>query len=328
MTDIERIVAPEPADQVLSPVENSSVCFLAFPDSNWQREADAVYWIRFARSADRLLQSRASSQSLSLAEADKDFSYGFVFSRQKKDASAVRGFLQKAVVLVADEAFVPLLQVIRTVGEAFFQSGPQVLEDALKELRSWQTVPAKPTILSIPLGGSLQRVLRGREAFVEALAAEPVPSWLEALAQGSELAELQELLLCGEPVVVLASGPAEAARAVGELQTLVRPFVFAGDMRPFVTMQEACVQALQALPAEERRREGYLLGCTNAVIPQALQAAHVLELSAGERPRLRTSRRPLLPVERLRPAAQEGNLRQVQRRTSSVGLGARSSFDD
>jgi hypothetical protein len=69
---------------------------------------------------------------------DAAFLYGFVLFRQQRDASRMRGYLQKALVLVSEKPYVDLYdRVLRVAGPLFFTAGAQVLQALYDGIYRW-----------------------------------------------------------------------------------------------------------------------------------------------------------------------------------------------
>lgn len=131
---LEHIV-PEDA---LSIQEQSDVSFHAFPDSmSMELHAcssvrDSLFFFRIRR--DRLL-------------------YGFVFCRQRQDEKLARGGDQRAVVVVADHPFSPMLRPLsQMVGLEYFQGGPGALNEVWEEVKLW-AAPCPSKLVQLLLKG-------------------------------------------------------------------------------------------------------------------------------------------------------------------------------
>lgn len=93
----------------------------------------------------------------------------------------------------------------------------------------------------------------------------------------SSLWTLWELVLLGEPLLVLGSSPPLVAQAVLALTSLVWPLTYAGDFRPFFNIHSDAFRAMQA--AKSPALPSVLLGVTNPFILKTLKGwPHVLQL--------------------------------------------------
>lgn len=116
---IERVV-PE---GVLDPQEEGDVAFHSFPDS-MSMELHSCSSVR-----DSLFFFRVRGKRLL---------YGFVFCRQRQDEKLVRGGDQRALVLVSEYPFSPILRpLVQIVGLIYFTSGPSALTEIWEESKSW-----------------------------------------------------------------------------------------------------------------------------------------------------------------------------------------------
>lgn len=93
----------------------------------------------------------------------------------------------------------------------------------------------------------------------------------------SSLWTLWELVLLGEPLLVLGSSPPLVAQAVLALTSLVWPLTYAGDFRPFFNIHSDAFRSVQS--AKPPALPSVLLGVTNPFILKTLKGwPHVLQL--------------------------------------------------
>ncbi|RKP04270.1 hypothetical protein CXG81DRAFT_23046 [Caulochytrium protostelioides] len=93
---------------------------------------------------------------------------------------------------------------------------------------------------------------------------------------------LWELVLLGEPVLVLADTPGGCSQVVHALVELVKPLPFGGDYRPYFTIQDADIKTLAS--RHRAPSAAVLLGVTNPVFSKLLEHwPHVLRVGRAFR---------------------------------------------
>lgn len=68
---------------------------------------------------------------------------------------------------------------------------------------------------------------------------EELNAHLDLHGLAEELWTIWELMLVGEPILVLASSPAACGRAIRCLQQLMKPLAYIGDWRPYFTIHNS-----------------------------------------------------------------------------------------
>eukprot|EP01122_Echinamoeba_exundans_P002113 TRINITY_DN12075_c0_g1_i1.p1 TRINITY_DN12075_c0_g1~~TRINITY_DN12075_c0_g1_i1.p1 ORF type:complete len:691 (-),score=109.26 TRINITY_DN12075_c0_g1_i1:746-2818(-) len=179
--------------------------------------------------------------------------YGYTFFRQKKDQTLARGYLQKSVLILSRFGFIQLFkEIIRIVGEAYFQYGETLLEAVWHNMTSWAP-PKHKTIVELPILGSVIR-FKLPSSKTQELVLDPV-EFKSSMPVGGlrpapdpfvsfrgiygKLWTLWELLIIGEPILVAASSPQTCSDAVLALISLISPLEFSGECRPFFTMHDS-----------------------------------------------------------------------------------------
>ncbi|XP_078444444.1 polarity axis stabilization protein [Wolffia australiana] len=251
----------------LLPSDEPSVAFSSFPDSTSHRPTHPR-----ASVHDSLFFFRVRSSSSA-------FLYGFVFHRQRQDARLKRGGEQKSVVVVSprpySSVFFPFLRVLAPL---FFDRGPQSLDLAATHVANWPPPsPGKPLELSL-CGATLLRAhlpATEGELFQDA---DLFGSFKGLLLQ---LWLLWELVLVGEPILVIAPTPPESSAAVAALVSLAAPLLCSLDFRPYFTIHDKDFSSLNSLQ-EGEPLPAMVLGVTNLFFLKALQRfPHVVAVGSG-----------------------------------------------
>ncbi|XP_027329951.1 protein DENND6A-like isoform X2 [Abrus precatorius] len=282
--------------------EELEIAYSSFPDSvsrqqNRSSIHDCIFFFRFRRH----LKSQTSNATHSeINEVDQNdnvskYMYGFVFNRQRHDERLKRGGEQKSVVMLShspySSVFRPLLQI---AGPLYFDIGKIALEHIAAYVSTWPApVPGK--VMDLPIGNAILKVnlppahsllMENGISFDES--ASPVAPFLpnnQFIPQGLfhdsdlfgtfrglllQLWLLWELLLIGEPILIIAPTPPQCCEAVASLVSLVAPLLCSVDFRPYFTIHDPEFAHLNSI------REGetfppMVLGVTNLFFLKALR---------------------------------------------------------
>jgi hypothetical protein len=270
-----------PSTVTFTEEEKHNICFLAFPESS-NNEGDHVYSFRLRRVIGS--ESRGVTKSL----------YGFVFFRQTKNATISRGYLQKSVVLISSYPFINLFkQVVRVVGPLYFEHGAQCLEMAYQHALMWNfstvgvdlELPLLGTTLHIhvPNQINLTSLLtksptsHGPEKDQVAKHIQAVNIYHSFKGLITKLWLLWELVLIGEPILVVSHSPEVVSDAVLGLISLISPIEYSGDFRPYFTIHDS---DFKHYSNNKNVPPAVILGVTNPFFFKALgHWPHVLTLS-------------------------------------------------
>ncbi|CAF2139828.1 unnamed protein product [Brassica napus] len=287
----------------LSQEEEIEVSFNSFPDSVSQKQHnrssihDCIFFFRFRR------------------DDNNNYLYGYVFNRQRHDERLKRGGEQKSVVILShapySSVFRPLLQII---GPLYFDVGNKAIEHVAGFVSLWPPpVPGK--LMELPIGNATLKVnlppphslpLENNGVLYEESASSMAPllPTNQSVPQGLfhdadlfgvyrglllQLWTLWELLLIGEPILIIAPTPPQCSEAVACLVSLVAPLFCSVDFRPYFTIHDPGFARLNSL------REGdafppMVLGVTNLFFLKALRnMPHVVSVGT---PSLNSNRVP------------------------------------
>ncbi|CAN7942077.1 unnamed protein product [Ixodes pacificus] len=292
-----------PNDVPLSEKEKTSICYLAFPDSNSGCMGDTQFQFRIRQCP---LPQRPLSPALvayngavaTALQVDPVYFHGYVYFRQVKDPNVRRGYLQKSLVVLTRLPLVGLFsRVLSLVAQEYFRTGHPSLEAACRSVDSWPP-PVPGRSLGLPLHGL---VVQARIPTLQGLGRplapppsstpqggliDPLPSVHEVdifrclLPMLSHVQLLWELVLVAEPVVVMASSPAVCSETVHALVGLIWPLRFCADYRPFFTIHDS---EFKEYTAGSGCLPSVILGVTNPFFAKTLQHwPHVLRL--GDNP--------------------------------------------
>ncbi|KAL3830411.1 hypothetical protein ACJIZ3_019213 [Penstemon smallii] len=292
---------------------------------------DCIFFFRMRRHEKPQISNKAPSE---IVEVDNNISfqkgksnnnynsrylYGFVFNRQRHDERLKRGGEQKSVVILShspySSVFRPLLQIM---GPLYFDIGKKALNYIAAYVSAWPT-PVPGQLMELPIGNASLKVnlppshcLPSDSGFFEDSASSLAPllpsnlSVPQGLFHDSDLFgifrsilmqlwKLWELLLIGEPILVIAPTPPQCCEAVAGLVSLVAPLLFSVDFRPYFTIHDPEFAILNSLH-EGSTFPPVILGVTNLFFIKALRSIpHIVSVGspASNSNRLTSGSRPL-----------------------------------
>uniref|UniRef100_A0A0V0IWC0 UDENN domain-containing protein n=1 Tax=Solanum chacoense TaxID=4108 RepID=A0A0V0IWC0_SOLCH len=250
-------------------------------------------------ASDKVLKQRSKIQT----GANSRYLYGFVFNRQRHDERLKRGGEQKSVVILShnpfSSVFRPLLQIM---GPLYFDIGKKALNFIASYVSMWP-VPVPGQLMELPIGNATLKVnlppahcmpLDCGVLFEEL--ASPIAPFLpssQSVPQGlfhdadlfgtfrgllMQLWKLWELLLIGEPILIIAPTPPQCCEAVAGLVSLVAPLLCSIDFRPYFTIHDPDFAHLNSLQ-EGAAFPPMILGVTNLFFLKSLRRIpHVLSV--------------------------------------------------
>lgn len=286
--------------------EELEIAFSSFPDSVSQHHNrssihDSIFFFRFQRYMDSNLENVSSSKRIKPEERDNnnganlDYLYGYVFNRQRHDERLKRGGEQKSVVILStnpySNVFRPLLQIM---GPLYFDIGKKALEYLAAHVSLWPS-PLNGKLMELPIGNASLKVylppshslpLKNVNLIEESASSiAPFLPTNQSVPQGLfhdsdifgtfrgillQLWELWELVLIGEPILVIAPTPPQCSEAVACLVSLVAPLLSSVDFRPYFTIHNPEFVHLNSLQ-EGKSFPPMVLGVTNLFFLKALR---------------------------------------------------------
>ncbi|XP_037491936.1 protein DENND6A isoform X2 [Jatropha curcas] len=249
---------------------------------------------------DKEVSSNSTYEKLTrrtiIRKTDKElrYLYGYVFNRQRHDERLKRGGEQKSVVILSHNpysaVFRPLLQIM---GPLFFDIGKKALEHIAAYVSKWPApVPGK--LMELPIGNAMLKVnlppahsLPLENGMFEESASSIAPflPTNQSVPQGLfhdsdifgtfrgillQLWVLWELLLIGEPILIIGPTPSQCSEAVASLVSLVAPLLCSVDFRPYFTIHDPEFAYLNSLQQGDTFPP-MVLGVTNLFFLKALR---------------------------------------------------------
>ncbi|KAJ2840791.1 hypothetical protein FBU31_000116, partial [Coemansia sp. 'formosensis'] len=231
--------------------ERAAICFSSMPDSTIYELYDSAYSFHF----------RVDPVRLGLPK-DRIFLYGHVFFRQKRDPLMRRGGFQRSIVIISHLPYHGLFsRMVYMLGPLYFDLGTAILEAAAHNVTSWPApspgrayeLPFLGTALSVELPESnasqlletsrfpLDRFDPGEHILASVTCDGLFRSFRDTL---EDLWVCWELMILGEPLVVLADTPSRCSEAVVGLVDIIFPITYCGDYRPYFTIQDPDFRAI------------------------------------------------------------------------------------
>ncbi|GAA0163273.1 hypothetical protein LIER_19180 [Lithospermum erythrorhizon] len=237
---------------------------------------------------------------------ESKYLYGFVFNRQRHDERLKRGGEQKSVVILSHSPFSgvfrPLLQIM---GPLYFDIGKKALMYIGSCISNWPD-PTPGQMVDLPIGNATLKVtlppahclpLDGGLLPEESSSPiAPLLSTNQSIPQGlfhdsdvfgifrgllMQLWRLWELLLIGEPILVIAPTPPQCCEAVASLVSLIAPLYCSVDFRPYFTIHDPEFARLNSLQ-EGSVFPSMILGVTNLFFLKSLRfIPHIISVGCA-----------------------------------------------
>lgn len=289
-----------PHDVKLTEKEKTSICYLSFPDSYSGCLGDTQFSFRLRQSVGRrgswFGQEDAYNRAapVTLQKENAHF-HGYVYFRQVKDASVKRGYFQKSLVVVSRLPFVQVFHsLLRVIAPEYFEKLEPCLETVCNEIDQWPA-PVPGQTLNLPVMGVVMQVKIPSDVETPAGSPSkqtqqenllPCPMLLPSVHEldlfkcfQSVLIHVQmlwELMLLGEPVVVMAPSPTGSSETVLALVSSIAPLRYCGDYRPYFTIHDS---EFKEYTTRTQAPPNVILGVTNPFFIKTFQCwPHIIRL--------------------------------------------------
>ncbi|XP_078270729.1 protein DENND6A isoform X3 [Rhinoraja longicauda] len=268
-----------PPHAKLSDKEKTSICYLSFPDSNSGCLGDTQFCFRIRQSASKKnpLDCLYDRDAPVYLKTDSAHYYGYVYFRQVRDKSLKRGYFQKSVVLISKLPYVNFFHfLLKLIAPEYFDKNEPYLEAVCQDIDHWPA-PIPGRILILPTTGVIikVRIPTGQDK----------PGATQIIQSADEM--LWELVLLGEPLVVMAPSPAESSETVLALVCCVSPLKYCSDFRPYFTIHDS---EFKEYTTRTQAPPSVILGVTNPFFAKTLQHwPHIIRIGdmspAGDIPK-------------------------------------------
>ncbi|RMB99937.1 hypothetical protein DUI87_23345 [Hirundo rustica rustica] len=201
-----------------------------------------------------------------LIRKDSAYYYGYVYFRQVRDKSLKRGYFQKSLVLISKLPYVHLFRtMLKQIAPEYFEKSEAFLEAVCSDIDRWPPpVPGK--VLQLPIMGVIMRA--------DAQISMALPTVHEVdlfrcfYPVFFHIQMLWELVLLGEPLVVMAPSPAESSETVLALVSCISPLKYCSDFRPYFTIHDS---EFKEYTTRTQAPPSVILGVTNPFFAKTLQ---------------------------------------------------------
>lgn len=292
-----------PVDITLTEQEKMNICYLAFPDSNSGCMGDTRFHIRLrvapgtAYTELNEAQRRFNRQCLPAVSADTGHFWGFVYFRQVKDKRLKRGYFQKSIVLLTRLPFINLFyELCAVIAPAYFESDETILNHVCHEISSWPalqtrepltlkllqqtfqiTIPAWNSKLQLSVGDSPQDPTAPDLPTKILTSVFEIDIFNSLYCVLSHIHLLWELVLTGEPIVVIGTSPTDCSHMVQSLLSLISPLNYSSASRPYFTIHDS---EFKEFTQRSTGPPSIILGVTNPFFAKTLQNwPHIIRLS-------------------------------------------------
>uniref|UniRef100_A0A4W3JHI0 DENN/MADD domain containing 6B n=1 Tax=Callorhinchus milii TaxID=7868 RepID=A0A4W3JHI0_CALMI len=259
-------------------IEKTNICYLSFPDSYSGCLGDTQFSFRIRQSVGHKLllpgeEDNYNQEAPVVLQRDPAHYYGYVYFRQVKDNTIKRGYFQKSLVLISQLPFVNLFHsLLNLVAPEYFEKLEPCLEAVCNEIDQWPS-PAPGKVLSLPIMGVLIQVRIPSKN--DKIGASP----LKQSNQEPILIHIQmlwELMLLGEPVIVMAPSPTVSSETILALISCIAPLRYFCDYRPYFTIHDS---EFREYMTRTQAPPNVVLGVTNPFFIKTFQHwPHILRI--------------------------------------------------
>lgn len=278
-----------PTHAKLSDKERNNVCYLSFPDSNSGCMGDTQYCFRIRRSSlsEDGITNDCDGDIPAALHSDDCHYYGYVYFRQVRDKTLKRGYFQKSVVLLSTLPYFNFFkEIVEIIAPEYFDHGESCLETACHNIDQWACAVPGNTI-HLPLLGTTIRVRipskgdkpgqSSNPQIIDGIAHEyqytictihelDIIRYFQPVLVHCNL--IWELVLLGEPLVVMSNSPEVCANTVLSLISCISPLRYTCDYRPYFTIHDS---EFKEFTSNVQAPPRVLLGVTNPFFTKTLQ---------------------------------------------------------
>uniref|UniRef100_A0A673M822 Protein DENND6B-like n=1 Tax=Sinocyclocheilus rhinocerous TaxID=307959 RepID=A0A673M822_9TELE len=200
--------------------------------------------------------------------------HGYVYFRQVKDASVKRGYFQKSLVVVSRLPFVNLFHsLLKVIAPEYFEKQEPCLETVCNEIEQWPA-PVPGQTLNLPVIGVVMQNLLPAPTVLPSVHELDLFKCFQSVLIHVQM--LWELMLLGEPVVVMAPSPTFSSETVLALVSTIAPLHYCGDYRPYFTIHDS---EFKEYTTRTQAPPNVILGVTNPFFIKTFQCwPHIIRL--------------------------------------------------
>ncbi|KAL3309832.1 Protein dennd6a, partial [Cichlidogyrus casuarinus] len=257
-------------------IEKNVINYSSFPDSHSDYLGDTLFHYRMrCPTFDQLTKCKLTlSRTLPpFLKPTPGYCFCYVLFRQVRDTALRRNYFQKSVVILSPYPFDALFsKLLNIIAPDYFLKGVKALEEASSQIDKWpQPTPGESMVLelmgrnfplSIPIDYAMQHhISSGKDSSSEidpnlysinfATSLMPVISHLQ---------RIWELVIIGQSILVVGHCPRQCSHTVQSLVSCISPLFFAGEYRPFFTIQDPDYKEFTSIKTPN---SAIILGVTN-----------------------------------------------------------------
>uniref|UniRef100_A0A8C4RUB1 DENN/MADD domain containing 6B n=1 Tax=Erpetoichthys calabaricus TaxID=27687 RepID=A0A8C4RUB1_ERPCA len=275
------------AIEVISHLRKTNICYLSFPDSYSGCLGDTQFSFRVRQSVGQKsswfveedIYSREAPVTL---QRDPGHYYGYVYFRQVKDTTVKRGYFQKSLVVISRLPYVNLFQsLLQLIAPEYFEKLDPCLEAVCNEIDQWPA-PIPGQTLNLPVMGVVIQVRIPskndkpgssplKQAYQEVKNIQRFTYLSSFKCFQSLLIHIQmlwELMLLGEPIVIMAPSPTISSETVLALTSCIAPLKYCCDYRPYFTIHDS---EFKEYTTRTQAPPNVILGVTNPFFIKTFQ---------------------------------------------------------
>ncbi|CAH0391180.1 unnamed protein product [Bemisia tabaci] len=283
-------------NDALSEEDQTNICYLAFPDSNSGCMGDTQFHFRIRQTSGAELSEEHvayNNKCPPYLQVHRAYFYGYVFFRQVKDHSLPRGYFQKSVIIISRLPFINLFtELCGIIAPEFFNHGLESITAACHDIDRWPSLSPGHSVV-LPIFGSLIQTQipvdsnKSQPSIGISSVASCLSSTLLATVHEinifnsfshivSHIHLLWELVLIGEPIIVMSSSPAVCSQMVQALVSMIVPLKYHADFRPYFTIHD---NEFKEYTSRAQAPPSVILGVTNPFFAKTLQHwPHVIKI--------------------------------------------------
>lgn len=293
-----------PPDVPFSTADLTAICFNSFPEQqNTETSEDLTFNFTISNNSPDIPLSSPQPPHGSPSNF-----YGCCVFRQEFDDTMKRSFNQRTLVLISHHNFLAFYtRLLHQMTDSGVISDPTALEAAYSQITAWpppalgrHELPFLGSMIILDIAPHQAFPLQGLPGPTPLIsdkpssiyAYEPLGSWdtlMPFMPCITDLYVLYEKLLLCESVIVIAKSPQLCSEAVSSLVDLIRPVPYAGEIKPYMTMQAD----FRSVGIDGGTPRPFILGITNPFLLKRVLSAtedkertrpHILYLQNYEGP--------------------------------------------
>lgn len=273
-----------PPDVAFTTQDLTAICFNSFPEQqNTETTEDMIFSYTFKNNSPDV-----SISSPQAPYGSPSTFYASCIFRQEFDHTMKRSFNQRTLVLISHHPFLSFYtKLLRGMTESGVISDPTTLEAAYSQMTAWPSpslgrheLPFLGAMITLDIAPHFAFPLQGLGGSIPLIsdkpnsiyAYEPLGSWdtiMPFMPCITDLYVLYEKLLLCEPIVVIAKSPQLCSEAVSSLIDLIRPVPYAGEVKPYMTMQTD----FRSIGIDGGTPRPFLIGITNPFLLKRVLSA-------------------------------------------------------